>query len=104
MSKSVLFSPLGGTDPISEYNCYDGALLHIARYYQPDKIFMYMSKEIMENHKKDNRYLYCLDKLYGHLEKEYDYEIFERPDLVNVHDFNFFISNLRNCWFAYEKR
>ncbi len=90
MSKSVLFSPLGGTDPISEYNCYDRALLHIARYYQPDKIFMYMSKEIMENHKKDNRYLYCLDKLYGHLEKEYDYEIFERPDLVNVHDFNFF--------------
>lgn len=90
MSKTVLFSPLGGTDPISEYNCYDGALLHIARYYQPDKIYMYMSREILVNHKKDNRYLYCLDKLYEGLGKEYDYEIVERPDLVNVQNFNYF--------------
>lgn len=29
MSKVVLFSPVGGTDPISENNYYDGSLLHI---------------------------------------------------------------------------
>lgn len=29
----VLFSPIGGTDPIS--NCRDGAMLHICRVYKP---------------------------------------------------------------------
>lgn len=90
MSKTVLFSPLGGTDPISEYNCHDGALIHIARYYHPEKIYLYMSKEIMDNHAKDNRYLYCLDRLYERMGREYEYTILERPDLVEVHEFNFF--------------
>lgn len=90
MSMTVLFSPIGGTDPISEKNCYDGSLLHIARHYKPEKIYMYMSKEIMDNHKKDNRYLYCLDKLYELLGLKYEYEIYERPELVHVQEFNFF--------------
>ena len=103
MSKTVLFSPIGGTDPISEKNCYDGALLHIARHYIPEKIYMYMSKEIMDNHAKDNRYLYCLDRLYERLGKKYEYVIYERPDLVYVQEFNYFyfefkeiLTNIRN--------
>ena len=103
MSKTVLFSPIGGTDPISEKNCYDGALLHIARHYIPEKIYMYMSKEIMDNHAKDNRYLYCLDRLYERLGKKYEYVIYERPDLVHVQEFNYFyfefkeiLTNIRN--------
>lgn len=53
---TVLFSPVGGTDPIS--NERDGALLHICRIYKPDIVYLYMSKEMLEFHKKDNRYLF----------------------------------------------
>ncbi len=90
MSKTVLFSPIGGTDPMSEKNCYEGALLHISRHYQPSKIYMYMSAEIVEKHHSDNRYLYCLDKLYEIMGLDYEYEIIERPELIEVQKFNYF--------------
>lgn len=90
MSKTVLFSPIGGTDPMSEKNCYDGALLHISRYFQPDKIYMYMSAEIVAKHNRDNRYLYCLDRLYEKMGLDYEYEIIERPELIEVQKFNYF--------------
>ena len=43
MNKVILFSPVGGTDPISETNLQDGSLLHICRFYHPDKVILYMS-------------------------------------------------------------
>ena len=49
MNQTILFTPIGGTDPISETNYYDGAALHICRMYKPEKIVMYMSKEMLEN-------------------------------------------------------
>ena len=42
--KTVLFSPVGGTDPIS--NQRDGALLHICRHYHPECVMLYLSKEM----------------------------------------------------------
>ena len=63
MSSRILFSPVGGTDPMSLYNCRDGSLLHICRVYRPAKVYLYMSKEILDNQEKDNRYLYCLERL-----------------------------------------
>ncbi len=96
MSKVVLFSPVGGTDPMSEKNCYDGALLHISRYYQPDKIYMYMSAEIVEKHNRDNRYIYCLEKLYEKLGQDFEYEIIERPELRKVQKFNYFFFEFKD--------
>ncbi len=52
MNRKILFTPVGGTDPISSTNCYDGAILHICRHYKPDKVIMYMSKEMLENQEK----------------------------------------------------
>lgn len=63
MNKKILFSPVGGTDPMSEWNYHDGALLHIARHYKPDEIYLYMSKEILQKHEQDDRYRYCIKKL-----------------------------------------
>ena len=54
MNQTILFSPVGGTDPVSTTNCYDGALLHISRVYRPDKIVMYMSKEMLDYQKEDD--------------------------------------------------
>ena len=96
MNKTILFSPLGGTDPISNTNCQDGALLHISRVYKPDEVYLYMSKEIIEFHEKDNRYIYCLDelaKLTGHKIK---YHIIERRDLTDVHLFDYFYNDFRD--------
>lgn len=49
--KNIYFSPIGNTDPIKYL--YDGSMLHICRYYEPDVVYLYLSKEMAENHKKD---------------------------------------------------
>lgn len=90
MSKTILFSPVGGTDPISLSNIRDGSLLHICRVYRPDKIIMYMSREILDFHKLDNRYCYCIDRLAELLDHQFEYEIVERPNLTEVQDFDFY--------------
>ena len=45
MGKRILFSPVGGTDPIKY--CSDGSMLHICRHYQPDEVVLYLSKEMI---------------------------------------------------------
>ena len=96
MAKTILFSPIGGTDPISEHNFYEGAMLHICRYYKPDKVVLYFSKEMLDRHDivgEDSEDLlkFCLDKL-SKLQnrKEVKYERIDRPDLVNVQEFDYF--------------
>lgn len=59
--KKILFSPIGGTDPISNFR--DGAMLHICRIYKPDIVYLYLSKEMCEFQEKDDRYRYCLEQL-----------------------------------------
>ena len=92
----VLFSPLGMTDPVSEQTAYDGSLLQICRFHQPDKVYLYMSGEIMAYHEKDNRYIACLDRVYDYLEKPYEHVIIDRRELTEVHIFDFFYKEFRN--------
>lgn len=86
----VLFSPVGGTDPISNFR--DGAFLHICRHYKPDKVKFFMSKEIYAYHLKDNRYIYCLEKLGEKLNHKFNYEIIEKPEFTQVQDFDLCMS------------
>lgn len=95
MNQTILFSPVGGTDPISNTNAMDGSLLHICRVYRPDKVIMYMSKEILDKQQEDNRYLYCLDRLAGLQGRKMEYEIIERRELTNVQEFDFFYQDFR---------
>lgn len=44
--KTILFSPLGNTDPITGYR--DGACLHILRHYRPDGVVLFYTKEIAD--------------------------------------------------------
>ena len=90
MGKVVVFSPVGGTDPISWSNGREGALLQTCRHYRPDIVYLYMSAEILENHHKDNRYMFCLKKLEESIGKEIEIRIIERPDLHEVQEFNYF--------------
>ena len=95
MNKTILFSPVGGTDPISNYNCKDGSLLHICRVYKPDKVYLYMSKEILDIHNKDDRYLYCLNKLSEWQDWQFEYEIIARPELIDVQEFDPFYRDFK---------
>ena len=87
-TQKILFSPLGGTDPISNFR--DGSMLHICRVYKPDVVFLYLSKEMCEFHKKDDRYLYCIRKLSELIDHKFEVKLIERPELENVYEFDFF--------------
>lgn len=91
----ILFSPVGGTDPISNTNCQDGSMLHICRVYKPDKVILYMSKEILALHEADDRFVYCLDKLKELQHREMEYEIIERPQLNKVYEFDYFYKDFK---------
>ncbi|WP_288619473.1 type III-A CRISPR-associated CARF protein Csm6 [uncultured Eubacterium sp.] len=95
MDKIILFTPVGGTDPISSTNCRDGSMLHICRNYKPDKVIMYMSKEMLENQETDDRYRYCLDRLSKLQQHEIKYKIVERRELTEVHEFDYFYEDFR---------
>lgn len=90
MGRKFLFSPLGGTDPISNTNMYDGAMLHIVRHYRIDKVYLYMSREIIQYQEADERYTYCLKKLGELQNREIQYELIRRPELIEVQDFEIF--------------
>ena len=90
MNKTVLFSPLGGTDPISQINCRDGSMLHICRHEKPDKVYLYLSKEMVDYEQKDRRYSYCLERLMELQDRKFEVVMIKRPDLEKVHDFDFF--------------
>ena len=96
MNRVILFTPIGGTDPISATNCKDGSMLHICRFYKPDKVVMYMSKEILEFQEQDDRYRYCLNQLGALIHHQMEYEIIERKDLVSVHEFDYYYQDFRS--------
>ena len=93
MGRKILFSPIGGTDPIAATNFRDGSLLHICRKYHPDLVYLYLSGEMLEHHKRDNRYCYCLDKLQEAGNFKMTYEIIERESLINVSQYDFFYTS-----------
>jgi len=98
MSRTILFSPVGGTDPISLSNCYDGSLLHICRVYRPESVYLYMSSEIYRIHEEDNRYLYCLEKLCELQDRpKMECNIIKRETLTKVQEYDIFFGEFYNC-------
>lgn len=78
----VLISAVGNTDPIR--NFHDGALVHIARRYRPDKIIIVFSEELIR--KKDD-----IEKVIRSIDSEYFPEIvYHEPIILNneVHIFD----------------
>ncbi|NLJ90974.1 MAG: CRISPR-associated protein Csm6 [Clostridiales bacterium] len=93
MKTKILFSPIGGSDPIS--NFHDGPMLHILRVYKPDIVYLYLSKEMCDFKEKDDRYNYCIKKLGEKLNHEYQVHVLERTDLVDVQKFDYFVDEFR---------
>ena len=99
----ILFSPIGTTDPISKNNYKDGSMLHIARVYKPDKIILYMSKEMLELQDKDDRFRYCIRELDKLNSTHTEIEIIERANLTKVNEFDFFYEDFKNILDSYTK-
>lgn len=93
--KRILFSPLGTTDPIS--NFHDGSMLHICRYYKPDIVYLYMTKQVHEFHILDNRYCSSLIKLGEHINHTFEIHIIADTNIDDdVILFDLFLSKFSN--------
>lgn len=57
----ILFSPIGTSDPISNY--HDGAMLHIVRIKKPNKIVLFFTNAMSEIEKKDKRFTEAIKKV-----------------------------------------
>lgn len=61
MSKYVLFSFVGSSDPIRD--CHDGPMLHIVRHYRPQKVMLFLSKEMVEREESDKMYSTAIESI-----------------------------------------
>ena len=82
LGKKVLYSTVGGTDPIANFR--DGSMLHICRIYKPDEVYLMMSQEISNHHRHDDRYRYCLNKLSEMINHKFNIHVIEyREKILN---------------------
>ncbi|OPZ94291.1 MAG: CRISPR-associated protein (Cas_Csm6) [Firmicutes bacterium ADurb.Bin419] len=100
--KSVLFSPIGTTDPIRSQS--DGAMLHIVRHLRPEAVWLFLTKEMAQYHDMDDRYRKSILRVMP----ECQIEII-RTDIQNPQDFDACyvefrqaIKNMRNKYKDYE--
>lgn len=94
MGKKYLFSPIGNTDPIKYF--HDGSMLHICRHYMPDVVYLYLSKEMMDNHKRDNRYVKTLELLGQLKNHRFEVKLIEKEELIDVQQYDVFYHEFRD--------
>lgn len=88
MTKRILFSPIGATDPIK--GGYDGAMLHICRHCQIDEVFLYLSQAMLTLEDEDHRYTRAIEHLEKIQNRTITYHLIKRPALTDPHLFNYF--------------
>lgn len=91
MENTILFSPIGLTDPISNY--HDGAMLHICRKYKPKKVYLYLSDEVLSLSDRDDRYRATIKLLGEHIDHVFEAEEIRRVGLKDVQKFDYFYSD-----------
>lgn len=95
MGRLILFSPIGGTDPIASSTEYDGSMLHICRYYKPDKVYLFLSNEMLARQKNDDRYRLCIEKLGEKLDHKFEVDCIEAEELHEVQDYDEFYKRFK---------
>ena len=88
MSKRILFSPIGSTDPVKGGR--DGAMLHICRHCQIDEVYLYLSQAMLKHQDEDQRYTRAIDHLAKLQNRNISYHTIQRPELKDPHLFNYF--------------
>lgn len=90
--KTYFFSPIGGNDPVSSSTESDGSMLHICRYYMPDEVYLYLSKEMIERQDRDDRYRYCINKLGERLGHTFLVHCIEDDNNSEVQEYDYYYS------------
>lgn len=92
---TVLFSPIGTADPITQLG--DGPMLHIARHYRPDRIYLFLSPKMTGYQDADQRYTKAIELLYQSLDEPLPKVELIRSKNVEVHRFDTFIQEYEDC-------
>lgn len=99
MERYVLFSPIGGTDPISmdrdASTVNDGSMLHIVRKYHPEYVVLYLSAEMLGHQKEDKRYTDCIERLARKDGFLCEYVTVDRPDLWEAQRYDIYLKDFR---------
>ena len=98
----ILFSPVGGSDPIKRM--LDGPMLHCCRVYKPDIVYLYFTQSMLEYENKDQRYTWALEKLGEKLNHKFEIIKIEREDLVDVHKFYIFYNDFGKIFEEIEEK
>lgn len=85
----ILFSMVGRSDPIS--NDYDGSIIHILRWYHMDKVYLYLTKEMVERN-KNNTYELAIKAIRPVIE----INIIEKPDIVDPSEYGLIDKDLKD--------
>ncbi|MBR5288618.1 MAG: hypothetical protein IKU34_08550 [Clostridia bacterium] len=96
MTNDILFTCVGTTDPVRGFR--DGGMLHIMRHYRPQKVCIFLSKEMADFERADQRFTKTFKYVCEHWENyapqmvTHDSEIVNAADLDAVYDplFSFF--------------
>ncbi len=73
----ILFTPAGDTDPVRGYR--DGAILHILRHYQVDKVILVLTKDMEEKEKSMHCYAKGIESVSPKTDLEYRYTGITEP-------------------------
>jgi CRISPR type III-A/MTUBE-associated protein Csm6 len=60
MTERLLFSPVGTTDPYRDD--YEGPMLHIIRYFDPQVVYIFLTREMSDRSRQDDRYRRAIRK------------------------------------------
>lgn len=63
---SILYSCIGTTDPVRGMK--DGGLMHIMRFYRPDKVYLFLSSEMVRRDQVDDR----ITKTFGFIQEKWN--------------------------------
>ena len=64
--QKIFFSCFGTTDPVRGMR--DGGMLHILRFYRPEAVYLFLSREIAEMDRADQR----IEKTFAYLQENWD--------------------------------
>jgi len=60
LTKRILFSPVGTTDPYRDD--FEGPMLHIIRHYNPEIVIIFLTEEMTKKSALDDRYCRAVQK------------------------------------------
>ena len=94
MSKKILLTFAGNTDPTRGQ--HDGPIIHICRYYKPDKIYLILTKEMEE---RDEEPYNIYERAIKENLKEYNPEIIKiKTGIKDAHHFDAYFEVIYNVF------